>query len=79
MSTYVHGKISDNYTDFFLFFRIGEKMLAWTDGDVPLEKILEGVTLYWMTDTMPRCMYHNRAVSIRSQSPTSNGRNLLTG
>ncbi|KAI1083614.1 Alpha/Beta hydrolase protein [Whalleya microplaca] len=39
---------------------IGEKILEWTDEDPPLEKILESVTLYWMTDTMPRAMYHNR-------------------
>jgi microsomal epoxide hydrolase len=42
---------------------IGEKYLEWTDEDPPLEKILEVVTLYWMTDTMSRCFYHNRAVS----------------
>ncbi|KEF57781.1 uncharacterized protein A1O9_05701 [Exophiala aquamarina CBS 119918] len=39
---------------------IGEKFLEWTDEDPPLEKILEGVTLYWLTDTIPRCLYHNR-------------------
>ena len=38
-------------------------MLAWTDEDPPLEKILESVTLYWLTDTYPRCLYHNRGVS----------------
>lgn len=43
--------------------RIGEKILEWTDEDPPLEKILESVSLYWLTDTMPRCMYHNRGVS----------------
>ncbi|KAI9170826.1 putative epoxide hydrolase [Paramyrothecium foliicola] len=42
---------------------IGEKYLEWTDEDPPLEKILELVTLYWMTDTTPRCFYHNRALS----------------
>jgi hypothetical protein len=41
---------------------IGEKYLEWTDEDPPLEKILEVVTLYWMTDTMSRCFYHNRAL-----------------
>lgn len=47
---------------------IGEKMLAWTDKDLPLEKILEEVTLYWMTDTISRAFYHNRAVSIAVNS-----------
>ncbi|KAI1625308.1 Alpha/Beta hydrolase protein [Exophiala viscosa] len=41
---------------------IGEKFLEWTDEDPPLEKILEAVTLYWMTDTIPRCLYHNRGL-----------------
>lgn len=39
-------------------------MLAWTDEDLPLEKILEEVTLYWLTDTAPRTFYHNRSVSV---------------
>lgn len=39
---------------------IGEKILEWTDGEPPLEKILESITLYWMTDTIPRCFWHNR-------------------
>lgn len=43
--------------------RIGEKILEWTDEDPPVEKILETVTLYWLTETMPRSMYHNRGVS----------------
>ncbi|KAM3498059.1 hypothetical protein MY10362_008605 [Beauveria mimosiformis] len=42
---------------------IGEKMLAWSDQDPPLEKILETVTLYWMTDTVSRSFWHNRAMS----------------
>ncbi|KIV83495.1 hypothetical protein PV11_05516 [Exophiala sideris] len=48
---------------------IGEKMLAWTDEDPPLEKILEGVTLYWMTDTIPRCCYHNRGMGDPNEKP----------
>ncbi|KAK4948712.1 hypothetical protein LTR10_012716 [Elasticomyces elasticus] len=48
---------------------IGEKMLAWTDEDPPLEKILEGVTLYWMTDTIPRCFYHNRGMGNPNENP----------
>ncbi|KAJ6445435.1 IQ calmodulin-binding motif [Purpureocillium lavendulum] len=41
---------------------LGEKFLEWTDDDPTLEKILESVTLYWLTDTIPRCFYHNRSV-----------------
>jgi hypothetical protein len=43
--------------------RIGEKFLEWTDEDPPLDLILESVTLYWMTDTFPRCIYPYRGVS----------------
>ncbi|KAK3192431.1 hypothetical protein K4F52_001644 [Lecanicillium sp. MT-2017a] len=48
---------------------VAEKILAWTDEDPPLEKILESVTLYWLTDTMPRCMYHNRALGNANDDP----------
>ncbi|KAK5053096.1 hypothetical protein LTR84_002070 [Exophiala bonariae] len=48
---------------------IGEKMLEWTDEDPPLEKILEGVTLYWMTDTIPRCLYHSRGLASAGDDP----------
>ncbi|KIW96218.1 uncharacterized protein Z519_03286 [Cladophialophora bantiana CBS 173.52] len=50
--------------------RIGEKILEWTDEDPPLDKILEGVTLYWLTDTIPRCFYHNRALAKGDDKPT---------
>lgn len=42
---------------------IGEKFLTWTDDDPPVDTILETVTLYWMTDTFPRCIYPYRGVS----------------
>jgi len=42
--------------------RIGEKFLQWSDEDPPLEQILESVTLYWLTDTFPRCIYPYRSV-----------------
>lgn len=42
---------------------IGEKMLEWSDEDPSLEKILETVTLYWMTDTISRCFWHNRIIA----------------
>lgn len=40
--------------------RIGEKFLEWTDTDPALDDILESVTLYWLTDTFPRCIYPYR-------------------
>lgn len=48
---------------------IGEKILEWTDEDPPLERILEVVTLYWLTDTIPRCLYHNRATGLPDEKP----------
>ncbi|KAI0882617.1 Alpha/Beta hydrolase protein [Annulohypoxylon maeteangense] len=48
---------------------IGEKILEWTDEDPPLEKILESVTLYWLTDTVPRAMYHSRGAGNPDEKP----------
>lgn len=45
------------------FFRIGEKFLAWTDEDPPMDEILASVTLYWLTETFPRSIYPYRQVS----------------
>jgi len=42
---------------------IGEKFLEWTDDDPSLDSILESVTLYWLTDTFPRCIYPYRGIS----------------
>ncbi|KAF2200651.1 epoxide hydrolase-like protein [Delitschia confertaspora ATCC 74209] len=39
---------------------IGEKFLEWTDEDPSLETILDGVTLYWFTSSMPRSIYPYR-------------------
>ncbi|KAF2429983.1 alpha/beta-hydrolase [Tothia fuscella] len=39
---------------------IGEKFLAWTDEDPPLDEILASVTLYWLTETFPRSIYPYR-------------------
>jgi microsomal epoxide hydrolase len=44
--------------------RISEKFLAWTDKDPPLETIFEAVTLYWLTETFPRCIYAYRTVRL---------------
>lgn len=51
--------------------RVGEKFLEWTDEDPPLDKILEGVTLYWLTDTMSRNMYNYRSVRALLLAPSS--------
>lgn len=42
--------------------RIGEKFLDWAGETIPLETILESVTLYWFTETFPRSIYHYREV-----------------
>ncbi|PYH97726.1 alpha/beta-hydrolase [Aspergillus ellipticus CBS 707.79] len=39
---------------------IGEKFLDWAGETIPLETILESVTLYWLTETLPRSIYHYR-------------------
>jgi len=41
---------------------IGEKFLVWSDEDPDLDKILESVTLYWLTETFPTSIYPYRAV-----------------
>ncbi|SMR46042.1 unnamed protein product [Zymoseptoria tritici ST99CH_1A5] len=51
---------------------IGEKFLDWSDEDPSLEHILESVTLYWMTDTFPRCIYPYRGLSGDDQRPRIN-------
>ena len=42
--------------------RVGEKFLDWADEPIPLETIIESVTLYWFTETLPRSIYHYREV-----------------
>lgn len=43
---------------------IGEKFLSWSDPDCPLSLhiILESVSLYWLTDSIARCIYPYRQV-----------------
>ncbi|KAK6223451.1 hypothetical protein LQW54_000569 [Pestalotiopsis sp. IQ-011] len=48
---------------------MGEKFLEFSDQDPPLDKILEGVMLYWLTDTYPRCLYHNREMGDPKDEP----------
>jgi hypothetical protein len=39
---------------------IGEKFLEWSDKDPDVDEILRSVSLYWLTDTFPRCIYPYR-------------------
>ncbi|KAA8651353.1 uncharacterized protein ATNIH1004_000235 [Aspergillus tanneri] len=39
---------------------IGEKYLEWSEKDPDLDTILETVTLYWLTQTLPSSLYHYR-------------------
>lgn len=48
---------------------IGEKFLEWTDEDPPLDAIMASVSLYWLTDTFPRCIYPYRRLFERGQLP----------
>ena len=43
-------------------YRIAEKFLDWTDEDSPLDVILESVSLYWLTETLPTSIYPYRQV-----------------
>lgn len=49
--------------------RIGEKLLEWTDVDPPVEKILQLVTLWWLTETFPRSIYPYREVTSPASLP----------
>ena len=42
---------------------VGEKFLAWTDEDLPIDTVLEDLTLYWLTDTISTSFYAYRNVS----------------
>jgi microsomal epoxide hydrolase len=44
--------------------RVGEKFLDWVDvrDPLPLETILESISLYWFTETFPRSIYFYREV-----------------
>ncbi|KAH1943513.1 hypothetical protein KXV69_007433 [Aspergillus fumigatus] len=41
---------------------VGEKFLDWVDEPLPLETILDFVSLYWFTETYPRAIYFYREV-----------------
>lgn len=42
---------------------LSELLNKFTDDPLPLDKILETVTLYWMTETFSRCIWHSRSIS----------------
>jgi hypothetical protein len=54
---------------FLLSLRIGEKFLDWTDEDPSLDTILESVSLYWLTETFPRCIYPYRGNGGSDETP----------
>ncbi|ETI25700.1 hypothetical protein G647_02474 [Cladophialophora carrionii CBS 160.54] len=43
---------------------IGEKFQEWTDETPPLTQILDSITLYWFTESFPRCIYCYREFSV---------------
>lgn len=49
--------------------RISEKFLDWSDEDPSLDFILADVSLYWFTETMPRCLYPYRGDSGDEERP----------
>lgn len=49
--------------------RIGEKYLEWSDTSPPLPEILRAVSLYWLTDTLPRAIYPYRGFVNRRITP----------
>lgn len=51
---------------------IGEKHLEWSDtDDIPLDKILSMVTLYWFTSSIARCIWPYRGIISGSHDPIS--------
>ncbi|KAG7056168.1 alpha/beta-hydrolase [Colletotrichum scovillei] len=42
----------------------GEKFLEWPDDPIGIDELLTNVTLYWLTETMPRCIYTYRGTFI---------------
>ena len=41
--------------------RIGEKFLQWSDTSPSMQEILDGTTLYWLTESFPRSIYPYRS------------------
>lgn len=42
--------------------RVGEKFIDWSDETPALNDILDSITLYWFTETLPRNVYCYREV-----------------
>lgn len=49
---------------------VGEKFLEWTDEDLPIETVLDDITLYWLTDTISTSFHTYRRVSISDRFST---------
>ncbi|KEF50993.1 uncharacterized protein A1O9_12947, partial [Exophiala aquamarina CBS 119918] len=43
---------------------VGEKFIEWSDETPPLKDILDSVTLYWFTKTLPRSIYCYREFAV---------------
>lgn len=52
---------------------MGEKFVSWTETTPALDMILTFVTLYWLTDTLPRSIYPYRADFVSSDAIPSHG------
>lgn len=52
---------------------IGEKFATWTHDPLPLSTVLTFVSLYWLTDTLPRSIYPYRADFASSDAIPSHG------
>lgn len=55
---------------------IGEKYLEWSDEDPSVEEILRAVSLYWLTDTMPRAIYPYRNFVERLTAPPESSKGI---
>lgn len=59
---------------------IGEKLCDFSNGQMPLDTILQSVTLYWLTDTYPRSLWHNRDMGSRpGETPKIMRVSVITG
>jgi hypothetical protein len=63
---YLHGEDAASPFPFLpsilTIHRIGEKFIEWSDETPNYDEILDDVTLYWFTETFPRCIYPYRQV-----------------
>lgn len=68
-----------HYSPSALLAWIGEKFIAWTDQDPPDDEILASLTLWWVTDTMPRSLlaYRNRPLGRGLQEVAGQPENFI--